>query len=218
MMMSVTFKCAFMRSLRISLGETPRTGNPFALCLWGSKNGAFYSTSPVGEERMMKFEDYRKMKKTLKWNARVAGVPGGLVAMAISSAVNMHFNPKMFEAATPEEIQYILGMDPIVFAAVCGAVSGLVGYVVGGALFNTMWKIFFPRKAKQVQMRDVDFTARLHRHRYGGLDQNKYDDDYYGDKVSSLSDYRQWIRQQQRKRETMEKLNKMSSANETTPQ
>ena len=49
--------------------------------------------------------------------------------------------------------------------------------------------------------RDADFLSRLQRHRYVGTDQNKYEDDYYADKVLTLSDYRQWVRQQQRKRE-----------------
>ena len=118
-------------------------------------------------------------------------------------------------------------MDPIVFAALCGVASGIAGFVVGGAFFNTVWKLLFAGKAREIHkvtpslcvwlyfneyryQRDVDFLARLQRHRYGGLDQNKYEDDYYGDKVLTLSDYRQWIRQQQRKREAIEKLNNES--------
>ena len=66
------------------------------------------STVPAAKGRMMKFEEYRKLKKALKWNARIAAIPAGLVAVAISSAANVHFNPTMFEAATPEEIQPIL--------------------------------------------------------------------------------------------------------------
>lgn len=53
--------------------------------------------------------------------------------------------------------------------------------------------------------RDKDFLQRLQKYRYSGV--NKYEDDYYGDKVMTLSDYRQWVRQQQKRREVMEAQN-----------
>ena len=49
-------------------------------------------------------------------------------------------------------------MDPIVFAAVCGAASGMVGFVVGGAFFNAVWRMV-SSKAKQVEK--VDITCSL---------------------------------------------------------
>jgi import inner membrane translocase subunit TIM23 len=50
--------------------------------------------------------------------------------------------------------------------------------------------------------RDRDFLGRLQKYRYTGV--NKYEDDYYGDKVMTLSDFRQWVRQQQKRKEAME--------------
>lgn len=56
--------------------------------------------------------------------------------------------------------------------------------------------------------REDDFLKRLQKYRFTNI--NKFDDDYYGDKVKTLADYRQWVRQQQRKKEiaksTQEKL------------
>ena len=62
--------------------------------------------------------------------------------------------------------------------------------------------------------RDEDFLQRLQKYRYTGI--NKYDDDYYGDKVMTLSDYRQWVRQQQKKREHMEARNAAAAAAKET--
>lgn len=50
--------------------------------------------------------------------------------------------------------------------------------------------------------RDIDFLQRLQKHRFS--DVNKYEDDYYGDKIMTLSDYRQWIRKQQKRKETIQ--------------
>ena len=57
--------------------------------------------------RMMPFEEYRKLKKSLKIRARIAGLPTAVVGMMASSFINVHFNPRMFEMA-PEEVQPIL--------------------------------------------------------------------------------------------------------------
>ena len=66
-----------------------------------------YSTGPSSDQRMLPFEEYKKLKKALKLRARLSGLPMGLVGIAVSSFVNVHFNPRMFDA-TPEEIQPIL--------------------------------------------------------------------------------------------------------------
>ena len=58
-------------------------------------------------EPKMTFEEYRKLKKSLKMRRRVAGIPMGLGAVVLSSAISVQLNPRMFEM-TPEEIQPIL--------------------------------------------------------------------------------------------------------------
>ena len=62
----------------------------------------------VQTEEKMSFEEYRKLRKALKWRGRVAGVPLGFMAMATSSAINLHFNPNMFNPQSEAEIQLIL--------------------------------------------------------------------------------------------------------------
>ena len=50
--------------------------------------------------------------------------------------------------------------------------------------------------------RENDFLERTQRNRFS--EGSRYDDDYYAEKVMTLSDYRQWVRQQQRKQEQMQ--------------
>ena len=65
-----------------------------------------YST-PSESKRQMTFEEYKKLKKRLKWTARVAGIPGFAVFSGISAAINVHYHPDIMnlEAA---EVQPIL--------------------------------------------------------------------------------------------------------------
>lgn len=46
---------------------------------------------------------------------------------------------------------------------------------------------------------------RVQKYRFS--DVSRYDDDYYADKVITLSDFRQWVRQQQRRQEQLGKSN-----------
>lgn len=43
------------------------------------------------------------------------------------------------------------GIDPIMFAALCGVGSGVVGYLIGGATFTATWKLIAKSKFKELQ-------------------------------------------------------------------
>ena len=67
-----------------------------------------YSNSPaVNAGPMMPFEDYRKLKKTMKFRARIWGVPFAFAGMSISSTVNVMLFPNILEMAA-DDIQPIL--------------------------------------------------------------------------------------------------------------
>ena len=71
--------------------------------------GRTCSTVDIGRHRTMPFEQYRKLRRQLKFRARVAGVPAALVGVGLSSAVNVHFHPQMLEFQNPEvELTQIL--------------------------------------------------------------------------------------------------------------
>lgn len=166
-------------------------------------------SSTEAKERMMPFQQYRKLKQSLKVKARLTGIPAGLLGMATSSAINISLNPRMFEM-TPEEVKPILGMDPILFSVLCGMGSGVVGYMVGANLFTKLWALIYRKDHQNLQKRENDFLQRLQKHRFSEF--NKYDDDYYGDKVTTLSDYRQWVRQQQKKKDAAQLVAKTTTA------
>ena len=41
-------------------------------------------------------------------------------------------------------------MDPLVFAALCGLGSGVVGFIGGAAAFNALWKIIFRQQHRKM--------------------------------------------------------------------
>ena len=66
-----------------------------------------YTSQAENDKKQMNFEEYRKLRKTLKMRARLAGIPLAFVGMGMSSFVNVQLNPGMFEMQ-PEEVQPIL--------------------------------------------------------------------------------------------------------------
>ncbi len=67
-------------------------------------------TTHVPTAENMSFEEYRKLRKALKWRGRFAGIPLGLLAVTASSTVSAHFLPDMFNPQPEVEIQPILSV------------------------------------------------------------------------------------------------------------
>ncbi len=42
------------------------------------------------------------------------------------------------------------GLDPIVFAGLCGAASAVVGYMLGGTIFTSVWRTLSRKKSAQL--------------------------------------------------------------------
>lgn len=155
------------------------------------------------EQFNISFADYQKLKRNLKTKQRIAGIPFALTGMLGSSMATAYLMPDMFDA-TPENVQLIMGMDPLMFCGICGVAASGISYVLGTNIFKMLWNTMNKEESSNLQARDADFLKRLEQFRYGG--DSRFEDDYYGESIKTLSDYRQWIRTHQRKRETIEKF------------
>ncbi|EDV24376.1 uncharacterized protein TRIADDRAFT_56126 [Trichoplax adhaerens] len=145
------------------------------------------------------FEEFITFRKKLKVRSRIAGVPFGLLGLTASSMVSAYMLPNMFDTP-PDEIQPILGMDPIIFCASAGVLASLCTFVGGSSLYRFFWKISNRELAKNIDEREKDFLQRIEANRVSrSYGTSKYEDDYYGDTIVTLSDYRQWLRKQQQK-------------------
>lgn len=165
------------------------------------------STLPIIPPRFnLTFEEYIQLKRKLKTQQRGAGAVIGLSSSFATSFVLSMYNPHWFiPVATPEEIPLVFGMDPMMVVAGATVVGFGFGYGVGGAFWKGVWSTLNRSKRADVDAREADFLKRLDRHRFIG--DSKFEDDFYGDSIKNLSDYRQWVRLHQKKRETAEKMN-----------
>lgn len=92
--------------------------------------------------------------------------------------------------------QTILGFDPLVVVSAGLVASGALGYLfgplIGSQIFNTLNK----KKLPGFGIKNKEFLKRIVENRVDASSQSFSNPvpDYYGEKIGSLKEYRQWLR------------------------
>ncbi|MCJ1286624.1 TIM23 complex component [Xylographa opegraphella] len=92
----------------------------------------------------------------------------------------------------------LFGLDPIMAMGVgavgCGALGWLLGPFAGNAAFS-MW---YRRLGPDIAVKEREFYQRIKRYRADPSSQSMANPmpDYYGEKISSVQGYRQWLKDQ----------------------
>ncbi|KAH9997590.1 mitochondrial import protein Pam17-domain-containing protein [Russula vinacea] len=92
------------------------------------------------------------------------------------------------------------GIDPLLFFG--GSTLGCMGagYLVGPILGSTLWRVTHRRAMALIEDRDREFHRHIVRNRVDPRAQSATNPvpDFYGEKIGSLHQYRQWLRDQAR--------------------
>ncbi|KAJ1026182.1 hypothetical protein NDA18_003841 [Ustilago nuda] len=92
----------------------------------------------------------------------------------------------------------IAGLDPIyINAGLTLACTGL-GWLTGPTVGASIWALLHRKNAKQIAQKDHDFYEHIKRNRVDPTRQSVQNPvpDYYGEKIGSIKQYRQWLRDQ----------------------
>lgn len=93
--------------------------------------------------------------------------------------------------------QMILGFDPLVVVSAALLASGALGYLLGPLLGSQIFKAAAGR-SKMVSFNDKnrEFLQRIIKNRVDASSQSFSNPvpDYYGEKIGSIGEYRQWLR------------------------
>lgn len=92
----------------------------------------------------------------------------------------------------------IAGLDPVyINAGLTLACTGL-GWLIGPTVGNSIWGLLHRSDAKQIAQKDHDFYEHIKRNRVDPTRQSVQNPvpDYYGEKIGSIKQYRQWLRDQ----------------------
>ncbi|KAF8734714.1 hypothetical protein AX14_003052 [Amanita brunnescens Koide BX004] len=103
-----------------------------------------------------------------------------------------------FGTRETDALKPIFGIDPFFFYGICTVACGGFGWLVGPSLGTAIWRMTHRRLLSHIDSRDREFYARIAKNRVDASLQTPTQPvpDYYGEKIGSLHQYRQWLRDQ----------------------
>ncbi|TFK61005.1 mitochondrial import protein Pam17 [Pluteus cervinus] len=92
----------------------------------------------------------------------------------------------------------IMGLDPFMFYGFCTVGCVGVGAALGPTLGTSLWRLSHRRYLNLIDARDKEFYRRIAKNRVDASLQSPTNPvpDYYGERIGSLHQYRQWMRDQ----------------------
>lgn len=92
--------------------------------------------------------------------------------------------------------QTILGFDPLLVISTGIVSSGVLGYLFGPLIGSQIFKVSNRRKLSGYEVKNKEFLKRIIENRVDASSQSFSNPvpDYYGEKIGSLGEYRQWLR------------------------
>ncbi|KAF3912150.1 hypothetical protein ABW21_db0206097 [Orbilia brochopaga] len=153
------------------------------------------STIPPGSLDWNSFLKLRKLKR--RYN-----LAGSLVCSIFTSAVGL--NVLGTQEIDPSKM--IWGLDPLMVLGLGLIACGATGWLVGPVLGTHAFKIVNRRSLPEITRKEKEFFNHIRKNRVDPSFQSFSNPvpDYYGEKIGSLSQYRQWLKDQRaynRKRE-----------------
>ncbi|KAI0807916.1 mitochondrial import protein Pam17 [Fomes fomentarius] len=160
-------------------GKTTQAGKPEAKA---QVSGA--------EQETLGWQEYlaiRKRKRRWETAVTIPTTIGGFVG-GISYFGNLEMDPS----------KPIFNIDPMfVYGAATLGCAGL-GYLVGPVIGSSIWRLTHRRLMRLIEKRDKEFHQHIVKNRVDPTAQSATNPvpDYYGEKIGSLHDYRQWLKDQ----------------------
>ncbi|KAI0351519.1 Pam17-domain-containing protein [Trametes cingulata] len=149
------------------------------------------STQPSQvEKETLPWQEYlaiRKRKRRWETAVTIPATVAGFVA-GFSYFANMEMDPT----------KPIFNIDPMwVYGGATLGCAGL-GYLIGPVIGSSIWRLTHRRLMRLIEQRDKEFHQHIVKNRVDPTAQSATNPvpDYYGEKIGSLHDYRQWLRDQ----------------------
>ncbi|KZT69838.1 mitochondrial import protein Pam17 [Daedalea quercina L-15889] len=144
------------------------------------------------EQESLPWADYLAIRKRKRrWETAmtipftIAGFAGGV----------MYFGNLDMDPTKP-----IFNLDPMIVYGFSTLACAGFGYLIGPIVGSSIWRMSHRRTMKLIEARDREFHQHIVRNRVDPAAQSATNPvpDFYGEKIGSLHDYRQWLRDQSR--------------------
>ncbi|KAI5804230.1 mitochondrial import protein Pam17-domain-containing protein [Peziza echinospora] len=137
------------------------------------------------------WEDFFQLRRTRRRYNLLSSIFTGLTATAVAAGFLGNREVDLLPTS-------LFGMDLLTLfglaIAGCGALGWLCGPIIGGLMFKAMNRNVVPRMIE----REKDFFNHIRKNRVDPSSQSFSNPvpDYYGEKVGSIKQYRQWLKDQ----------------------
>ncbi|KAI6109622.1 mitochondrial import protein Pam17 [Pisolithus sp. B1] len=103
-----------------------------------------------------------------------------------------------FGSLETDATKLIMGIDPMFFYGGCTVACMGLGYLIGPVVGSACWRLTHRRTMGLIEEKDREFHKRIVKNRVDPTAQSATNPvpDYHGEKVGSLHQYRQWLRDQ----------------------
>ncbi|KAJ8522365.1 hypothetical protein ONZ45_g1058 [Pleurotus djamor] len=148
------------------------------------------TTSPGGSPQQLNWEDFLKIRGgRRKWQT-AATVPFALLGFFGGIAY--------FGNLEPDPTKPIMGVDPFFFYGFCTLGCVGAGALIGPTVGSALWRYTHRNLVTVIDAREKEFLQHIARRRVDPSLQSPTTPipDFYGEKIGSLHQYRQWLRDQ----------------------
>lgn len=151
-------------------------------------------TTPETTPGTLNWTQYLAIRRQRHRWETVASIPTALLGLQGAVAY--------FSTQTVDFTTTIMGLDPMVFFGLATVgITGL-GYLCGPIVGSSLWRISHRKTMHLIEEKDKEFHRRIVKNRVNPSAQsyNNPVPDFYGEKIGSLHQYRQWLRDQSKYR------------------
>ncbi|KAJ7481066.1 mitochondrial import protein Pam17 [Mycena galericulata] len=145
------------------------------------------SASPKDQLNWVEYFEIRRRRR--QWQT-VVTIPSAMVGFFGGS---LYFGSLQTDPTKP-----IMGIDPMMFYGGCTLLCMGAGYVIGPSIGSFLWRVVHRNAIARIDACDREFYTHIAKHRVDASLQSATNPipDYYGEKIGSLRQYRQWLRDQ----------------------
>ncbi|KAK7542382.1 presequence translocated-associated motor subunit pam-17 [Phyllosticta citribraziliensis] len=149
------------------------------------------STTPPSPDGTLTWNRFLAMRKTRRRISLLSSVLAAIASTAGGTYFVLSMNLDSVGATT-------FGLDPLIVMGLSVIGTGCVGWLLGPALGDAVFRLWYRRIGSQIAVKEKAFLHRIKTFRVDPA-QSSYTNpvpDFYGEKIGSVADYRRWLKDQ----------------------
>ncbi|KDE03345.1 hypothetical protein MVLG_06152 [Microbotryum lychnidis-dioicae p1A1 Lamole] len=171
------------------LASRPTLAHPTPLLRHLSRAASTSSTASTSAQQLT-WPKYLALRRSQRLYGLLASIPTTFAGLTLGASY--------FATIEAEPTDLIFGLEPVYAYGIATTACVALGWLSGPIVGTGLWRLTHRKVLQAMEVKEKDFYAHIARNRVDPSRQSVSNPvpDYYAEKVSSLSGYRQWLRDQ----------------------